>query len=124
MSQQFAAAGGPMHPKVQSLIGALPAITMQLDEWNTPEALTVSRPVVKVTLKSLYGDNSWQKKVRECVNRYFGKKSVRQIPKAFAGSVASSDTLVKNTHLLEQWLENSRQIKGIEMELAGVYQAA
>lgn len=123
-SQQFASTGGPMHPMVQNLIGALPAISIHLEEWNTPEALTVLRPEAKVVLKNLYGDEAWQKKVRQNINRYFGKKSIRQAPIVFTGSIASSDTLVKNTQLVEQWQENSRQIKAVEMELAGVYQAA
>lgn len=123
-SQQFASTGGPMHPLVQNIIGALPAISVHLEEWNTPETLTIPRPDAKVSFKNLYGEESWQKKVRQNINRYFGKKSVRQNPIVFAGSIASSDTLVKNTQLIEQWQENSRQIKGVEMELAGVYQAA
>lgn len=123
-SQQFSSAGGPMHPEVQSLVAALPALTPFLEPWNTPDSLAVPRPELKLTPANFYGDAKWKKKVRESLERYFGKKAVRQNPKAFTGSVASSDTLVKNTQLADQWLRAARQIKGVEMELAGVYQAA
>jgi nucleoside phosphorylase len=123
-SQQFSSGGGPMHPEVQSLVAALPALTPFLGPWNTPESLTVPRPEVKLTPANLYGDTKWKKKVRESLERYFGKKATRENPKAFTGSVASSDTLVKNTQLVDQWLRAARQVKGVEMELAGVYQAA
>jgi nucleoside phosphorylase len=116
--------GGPMHPKIQSLLGSLPAIEPFFDRWNTKQFLTVNRPTTKVTAESLYGDTKWKAKVQESLNRYFGKKPVRRIPKAFTGSIASSDTLVKDTQLIRQWQDSTRHINGIEMELAGVYHAA
>jgi nucleoside phosphorylase len=124
-TRQFAAKGGPMLPSVQSILAALPAIGQFLDKWNTKAALTVDRPLTKITNPSdYYGDDKWKKKVKDCLNKYFGKNPIRQQPRAFTGSVASSDTLVKDTHLIQEWLESARQINGVEMELAGVCQAA
>jgi nucleoside phosphorylase len=123
-SQQFAIKGGPMHPAVQTLLAALPALAPFLDKWNTEEAISFPRPAVKLAATNFYGDTKWKRKVRESLDRYFGKNSTRKKPKAFTGSIASSDALVKNTQLVSQWLSAARQINGIEMELAGVYQAA
>lgn len=122
--QQFSSRGGPMHPDVQKWISLLPALPSFLEPWNTREALTVTRPEVKFTKSNFYGDPQWNKKVRECLTRYFGKDSIRQHSKAVAVPVASSDILVKNTKLVTQWLDTTRDIKAVEMELAGVYQAA
>ncbi len=122
--QEYAGRGGPMHPHVQSLVGALPALTPFLDPWNTPESIGVARPAVNIKPGSLYGDTKWKRNVREALEAYFGEDSTRKQPKAFTGSIASSDILVKNTQLISQWLSSARQVKGVEMELAGVYQAA
>ena len=122
--QEFASRGGPMHPEVQSLVAALPALTPFLDPWNTPKSIGVDRPTVNIKPNNLYGDSKWRRSVREALQIYFGNHGARQQPKAFTGSVASSDVLVKDTELISQWLSSARQVKGVEMELAGVYQAA
>jgi nucleoside phosphorylase len=123
-THKYSLRGGAMHPQIQSLLGAIPAIEPFMDEWNTKESITVTRPTVKPTSRNLYGDERWKRKVKECLNRYFGKNPIRQVPKVHTGPVASSDTLVKDTRLLKQWQDSTRHINGIEMELAGVYQAA
>jgi nucleoside phosphorylase len=122
--QEFASRGGPMHPQVQSLVAALQALTPFLEPWNTPESIGVARPQVNIKPSTLYGDAKWKRNVREALEIYFGEGSIRQQPKAFTGSIASSDVLVKDTQLVSQWLSSARQVKGVEMELAGVYQAA
>lgn len=121
---EFDSRGGAMHPEIQSLLGALPAIMPFLDSWNTDEHITVARPEVKFSSKNFYGNESWIKKTKSSLKPYFGGNPIRQKPKAFTGAVASSDMLMKNTQIVEQWLSSHRQIRGIEMELAGVYQAA
>jgi nucleoside phosphorylase len=121
--QEFAGGGGPMHPDVQNLVASLPMLTPYIEKWYTPDSLTVSRPEVKFGRNSFYGDDGWKRKVRESLDRYFGKKSIRQQPKALAASVASSGVLLKDTQTASLWLSTARQIKGVEMELSGVYQA-
>jgi nucleoside phosphorylase/tetratricopeptide (TPR) repeat protein len=122
--QEFDVRGGPMLPVIQSLAAGLLAIEPHLERWNSPEMLTVERPKVKISASSFYGDEDWKKKVRKSIVKYFGKNSERQQPKVFTGSVASSDRLIKDTELIQQWLETARQIRAVEMELTGVYQAA
>jgi len=122
--QEFASGGGPMHQDVQALLAALPALNLVLDKWYTPASLTVARPEIRFGRNNFYGDTDWKKKVKECLGRYFGKESIRQHPKAFTASVASSGILLKDTQTASLWLRTSRDIKGMEMELAGVYQAA
>lgn len=119
---EFTDMGGPMHPDVQSFLAYLPAIP--IDERWRDEFVGVPRPELKIAKASFYGDVEWSKKVRECLSRYFGKNSIRNLPKAFTGSVVSSGILLKDTQTAQGWLKSSRDIKGIEMELAGVYLAA
>lgn len=117
---EFTDMGGPMHPDVQSVLAFLPALP--LDEWWND--VRTARPKVSFSSSSFYGDADWMGKVRTSLTRYFGKKSVRSHPKAFTGSVVSSGVLLKATTIAQQWLKGARDIKGIEMELAGVYKAA
>jgi nucleoside phosphorylase len=122
--QEFALGGGPMHPEIQTLLANLPALNMFLADWSSESVLGVARPSVKLAATNFYGDESWKKRVRASLRRYFRGERIRDYPKALVGSMASSGTLVKDTQLAEQWLKTSRDIRAIEMELAGVYQAA
>src|SRR5260370_22739861 len=45
-------------------------------------------------------------------------------PKFLTGTIASSNTLVRSDAVLAQWLQDARSIWAVEMEVAGVYQAA
>jgi len=40
------------------------------------------------------------------------------------GSIGSSGSLVRDTAVLIQWLQNARSIRAVEMEAGGVFQAA
>jgi nucleoside phosphorylase len=122
--QEFASGGGPMHQDVQTLLSALPAINMVLDKWYKPDSLTMPRPEVRLGRNNFYGDIAWKRKVKECLSKYFGTVNVRQHPKAFTGAVASSGILLKDTQTVSRWLTTSRDIRGMEMELSGIYQAA
>ena len=58
------------------------------------------------------------------LSRHFPDGVPSRGPIVTARAVSSSDALMKDTALLEQWLGASRQIAAVEMELSGVYQAA
>jgi nucleoside phosphorylase len=124
ITHEFEGRGGPMHPAIQELIAAIPALKQFFDPWNTPEELTVDRPKVVLSNDNFYGNEQWQEKVKNSLKPYFGKKPIRQNPAVVTGSVASSNTLVKDTTLAQQWIETARQVRAIEMELSGVYEAA
>ncbi|MBX3290038.1 MAG: hypothetical protein KF855_11910 [Acidobacteria bacterium] len=123
-ASQFNVRGGPMHPDVQNLLASLPFIEPLLGKWNTARRIGSERPKTKLQTDNFYGDDAWQDKTRTSLKRYFGPKSKRKIPKVLTGSVASSDTLVKDTDLVKEWQQSARHVAGVEMELAGVYQAA
>lgn len=122
--QQFTVKGGPMHPAIQNILGPLPALESFFEPWTTREAIGVERPLISMHASKFYGDDAWRRRVRDSLRKYAGKNLVRDAPKAISRPIASSDTLVKDTKLLAQWLDSARHITGVEMELAGVYQAA
>jgi hypothetical protein len=71
-----------------------------------------------------YGDNTWRAKVRDALLHNFPKGLQPRAPIFRVGSVASSNTLIKDTQLLNQWKSSARAITHVEMELGGVYEAA
>lgn len=73
-----------------------------LNSWNDQEQLLVARPEVKFSAQNFYGEESWKKKTRNSLKPYFGDNPIRQKPKVFAGAVASSDMLMKNTQIVQK----------------------
>ncbi len=66
---------------------------------------------------------SWQKQITDSITWHFGNPQFRN-PLFTTGSIASSNSLIRNPAILIQWLQSARSICAIEMEAAGVYQAA
>src|SRR6266566_10163367 len=59
------------------------------------------------------------------VKLHFGAEPNRtRLPDFKAGSIASSNHLIRNPLILNQWREIARTILAVEMEAAGVYEAA
>lgn len=124
----FSVAGGEMHNSILSLVGSLPQILRNLPEWNTPSAIGIEPPLVELlALKKstqVYGDAKWRKDVIDCVGHHFADGKRVKLPIATARPVASSDTLVKDSETLRTWQTDARAVAAVEMELAGVYNAA
>ena len=73
----------------------------------------------------IVGDASWRKKVRASLKLHFGLQPNRtRLPKFKTGSIASSNHLIRNPLILNQWRDIARTILAVEMEAAGVYEAA
>jgi nucleoside phosphorylase len=124
----FNVGGGEMHNTILSLLGSLPQILRTLPEWSTPSAIGLDPPLVEsLTFKKstrVYGSTQWRKEVCDCVDHHFADGKRVKLPTATARAVASSDALVKDTGALETWLTDARAVAAVEMELAGVYNAA
>jgi nucleoside phosphorylase len=121
---QYAVGGGPLHKEVQDYLALLPAIKDELGAWNSRASIGTNKPPVDLTTATFYGDRDWQEKVRKSLMRHFGTSSLARPPLVIMGTIASSDTLVKDSQTVQQWQESARHIIAIEMELAGVYLAA
>jgi len=117
--------GGPAAKRVQDLLSLLPALSSgPMAYWRDASEITMQRPTtVTTSADKLYGDSDWQRKVTESVARNFGQ-GTRDYPLATSRAIASSGMLVKDAKLIQRWMESSREICAVEMELSGVYSAA
>lgn len=123
-NSQYAVGGGPIHKKIQNHLALLPAMTDELKGWNSRRSIGTVKPPVKLNTENFYGDAQWRKRVKESLTRHFGRAASPRPPLVTAGSIATSDTLVKDSETLKQWQEAARQVIAVEMELGGVYIAA
>lgn len=114
---------GWAHPLVEQLCAALPAIRKKLEgNWNTEESIGIPIPEVHLDQESrYYGDIDWNKKIKESLERHF---SIPRLPRFTSTVYAATEELVKSPTLVQQWLKDARSFRAVEMELAGVYQAA
>ncbi len=118
-------ARGGSHPLVGQIAGLLPGEDRRLTGWNEPTSIGQNRPAVDLQRVYIDGNDDWRKKVWQSLDRHFGETRNRLRPPLFkTGSIASSNHLIKNPAYLIQWLVSHRQILAVEMETAGVYEAA
>lgn len=118
--------GAPMHESIRRFVPNIKSREGQLKGWNRKHSIGLKRPFIEVDKlpeDKFYGDNAWQTKVKSSLKTAF-KNPNNNYSKFTDRSVASSDNLVKDSTLAKKWKETSRYITAIEMELAGIYNAA
>lgn len=122
--------GGGVHPDVSRLLQVIPSAACQqkLQGWNGADAITMTKPVLRVPRKltdpAFYGDEEWRKKVQKGLKANFQAKKPIRPPLFRVAAVATANTLVKDSELAATWKETARSVTHIEMELGGVYKAA
>lgn len=121
---EFAVGGGSMSKEVGILLAHLPAMNERIQGWNDEKNIGKSKPPVKLHRNNFYGTTEWQEKVSDTLTKHFGRSATPRPPLFTTAAIASSDLLVKDTMLMEEWRRKARHIKAVEMELAGVYRAA
>lgn len=114
---------GGSNPLVMQITGLLPGEDRQLAGWNAVDSIMQERPYVDLQRLSIVGNDAWLRTVRQSLEYHFGRTHHRP-PLFKTGHIASSNHLVKNPERLAQWLTTNRQILAVEMETAGVYEAA
>jgi len=118
---ELALAGGPVHRDAAAWVANLRAMKAQLQGWSLRDSIGLERPSIAADDdENFYGDEAWQRKTRRALARHV----VRTEPTVTAGTIASSDRLVKDTERLNVLLRVARQVVAVEMESAGVYRAA
>ncbi len=120
----YAATGAGIHPRLQAYLAQLPALTSTLRGWNTKQKVGSTRPPVDLDDKNFYGDEDWQKRVKQSLQYHFGVASKARNPTVVTGSIATSNQLIKDAQLLATWQQFARQTQAVEMEVGGVYEAA
>jgi nucleoside phosphorylase len=111
---------GGTDPLVSQITGLLPGEDRLLAGWNEQASIGQERPAIDLQQARIVGDRGWYQKVWNSLNAHHR----RWYPLFKTGHIASSNHLVKNPAILTQWLSMNRQILAIEMETAGVYEAA
>jgi nucleoside phosphorylase len=125
---EFAVSGVRMHKSIEDLLAFLPALP-QLGEWNSRESIIAPKPSVDISndalSKSIYATrDDWKEKVRQSLSHHFDPQGATRRPLVRAGAIASSNWLLKDTEMATRWKAVARDILAVEMELAGVYEAA
>jgi nucleoside phosphorylase len=123
-AEEFATRGSPVH-RIAGIIAAnLGADAGKYGDWNSEASIGMPRPRVQITSKTLQGNPDWQKKVREALGVYFGKGGRDRQPIVLDGPIGSSSTLMKDPVVFAKWLDKSREVKAVDMEIAGAHEAA
>ncbi len=122
---------GGIHPAVSNIIASLYLYKKQFADWNSEESIGMARPALLLTEESVKRfldkdiDQAWCEKVEGALLWHFGEEQRgKRAPKFLPGTIASSNSLIRSDAVLVQWLKSARSIRAVEMEAAGVYQAA
>jgi nucleoside phosphorylase len=131
--EEFDIRGG-IHPGISNITASLLLYQKELAGWNDPGSITLNRPEVdlrqfetdefRVKIADGQKNAFWYKKVRASITSHFGSESNLTRPPLFeTGTIASSNSLIRNIDIFVRWLQTARNILAVEMESAGVYQA-
>ena len=117
---------GGIHPFVSDITASLRVYKSRLVGWNERDSIGMARPSIDPgwAQSNVYGTGKWRDDVLVSLNTHFSSDSPARPPLFKTGSIASSNSLMKDTDIPTTWLESARSILAIEMESAGVLQAA
>lgn len=125
-SREYAAHSAPAHKLVQDLVSRFVPLKAQIGEWGTKAKIGIDRPWVALTDDKFVGDAEWKEKVKKALQASFGEngKETKRSPIVTSAAIGSGNMLQKDPTLLTEWLSFSRDLKAVEMELPGVFEAA
>lgn len=113
---------GPPHPLVEDIVSLLPG-EPQLAGWTG--SIQLERPSLDPEQANLKGDEEWCRKVHESLEWHFGEEENQgRSPLFTIGPIISSNHLMKDPARLRDILKTHRSVLAVEMEAAGVYEAA
>src|SRR5260370_26300906 len=116
---------GGANALVGHITGLLPGQDQQLAGWNAVDSIKRERSDVDFQQLSIVGNDDWSRKVRQSLEIHFGSPHNQQRSPLFKTVLMPYiNLLVQNPAILLQWLTTNRQILAVEMETAGVYEAA
>jgi len=114
--------GWPSHPLVDDVVSLLPGEPL-LAGWT--DTIQLERPTMALEQENIIGDDEWREKLSQSLNWQFGEKQNRsRLPIFIIGPILSSNHLMKDPARLKEFLKTHRSILAVEMEVAGVYEAA
>lgn len=122
----FDARGG-IHPRVSNIVASLPMYRNWLAGWNEEQSIGMVRPSIDPlqAKDNIYAEAEWHNNIFKSLNTHFGTAAnSARLPLFKTGGVASSNSLLKDTEIPTLWLKTVRSMLAVEMESAGVLQAA
>jgi hypothetical protein len=117
----------PAHGAVQDFVARLVRLKSKLGDWNRTSKLGVSLPLVLIDDDHFLGkNNDWKRKLRESLEHRFESINGNppRLPIVTAAAIGSGNMLMKDPDLLRDWQKIARDLKAVEMELPGIYEAA
>lgn len=118
---EYTSGGGPFHHDVERLLSWLPSQKHSLCEWNVTQNLIQEKPTLVVPSGDddrLYGDPEYKKKVYNSLRLHF---ATYRDPLFTPATLATSNTLVKDTAIVKEFKDVARDVEHVEMEAGGVY---
>jgi nucleoside phosphorylase len=94
----------------------------ELSGWSSPGSINVPEPDAPLSDDRFTADPMWNQKVRKSLEARFVARP--RLPRHVTGELGSQDALVKDAAVLQTWLVAVRKVEGVEMEAAGVMEAA
>ena len=121
---QFTNLGAPLSRRAEDLVGYIKALEPDLSGWEADQQIGLTRPEVILSPNNFYGSDERKRQTEKILAGHFGGPRRRTQPIVTTRPVASSDFLIKDTATLEDWQSSARDASSIEMELAGIFEAA
>ena len=119
---QYEMRGEPASKALADILANLP--DSAIEGWAEPKSLKADRPSAPLDEDRFEGPPGWVAKLRAGLEALFHGPKRRNRPLKHIGTIGSSDALVRAPEFAAQWLESSRKVQAIEMEAAGVFEAA
>lgn len=114
----------PAHRTAQIVASNLVANAVKYGAWFSEASLGMQRPKVEVEMRNMKGSLAWRRRISESLEYYFGPAGVYKQPAVLDGAIGSSSTLVKDPNLFAEWLDKTREVLAVDMEISGVFEAA
>ena len=114
-SERYSASGGPLQSAAGRIVERLRAIERTVVGWNAAESIGCERPNLNGEYTT--DDVAWNDSIAEAL----AILAQRDSPIATARRIASSDRLIKNPKLLQDWRRVLKGVAAVEMESAGPY---
>jgi nucleoside phosphorylase len=120
--------GGPVHPDVEALLGAVVGWKKKLQGWNTRKKIGLDKPPCKVPgdigHEKFKGSEEYRKKLKKSLDRHFPVNQKARPPLYTVMALMTGNTMVKDPSLAEEWKQLARSYGFIEMEAGAVDRAA
>ena len=119
---EYVVNAGPCHPDVEKFLAWLPGEKNRLPEWYLPAKLIHEKPDLQAptdhTDDRLYGNEDHKKDVADALKLHFSES---RAPLFAPAALGTSNMLVKDTQVVDEFTDVSRDIEHVEMEAGGVY---